>query len=249
VPNGKARDPADGADVRFQPEPSRDVAKRKKTGYGAASFAKEPKMANAEQPQLYLVTPPEISLSEFPDILARALDAVEIACVRLELGTRDEDRIARAADACRDVTHARDIALVITDHVLMVERLGLDGVHFSDGARHVRKTRKDLGADAIVGAFCGATRHEGISAGEAGADYVAFGPVGASHLGDGSIAEHDLFEWWSEMIEIPVVAQGGLTEALVRSLSPVADFIALGEEIWLADDPVAALIAMARARG
>jgi thiamine-phosphate pyrophosphorylase len=51
------------------------------------------------------------------------------------------------------------------------------------------------------------------------------------------------------MIEIPVVAQGGLTEALVRSLSPVADFIALGEEIWLADDPVAALIALARARG
>lgn len=206
-------------------------------------------MADAEQPQLYLVTPPEISLSGFPEILASLLDAVEIACVRLELATRDEDRIARAADACREVTHARDVALVITDHVLMVERLGLDGVHFSDGARHVRKTRKDLGSDAIIGAFCGTSRHEGMTAGEAGADYVTFGPVGASLLGDGTIAERDTFEWWSEVIEVPIVAEGGLTEALVRDLSPVTDFIALGEEIWLADSPMDRLLSLARARG
>ncbi len=82
----------------------------------------------------------------------------------------------------------------------LVERLGLDGVHLTDGARTVRKARKDLGADAIVGAFCGVTRHEGISAGEAGADYAAFGPIGATGLGEG---DYGLFQWWSEMIEVP----------------------------------------------
>jgi len=205
-------------------------------------------MAETDLPQLYLVTPPQFELSSFPDQLARALDAVEIACLRLELATRDEDTIARAADACREVAHARDIAIVIADHVLMVERLGLDGVHFTDGSRQVRKTRKDLGKDAIVGAFCGTSRHDGMTAGEQDADYVAFGPVGTSNLGTGEIAGRDLFQWWTEMIEVPIVAEGGLTEALVRDFAPVTDFFSFGEEIWTAGDPAAALTALAAAR-
>ncbi|MGH1367402.1 MAG: thiamine phosphate synthase [Maritimibacter sp.] len=205
-------------------------------------------MADLELPQLYLVTPPVIALDSFPDILAGALDAVDIACVRLDLATRDEDVISRAADACREVCHARDIAVVIADHVLMVERLGLDGVHFSDGAKLVRKTREDLGADAIVGAFCGPSRHEGLNAGEAGADYVAFGPVGASQLGDGSVAELELFQWWSEMIEVPVVASGGLSADLVRAMTPCTDFFSFGDEVWGAEDPMSALKTLAAAR-
>ncbi|MBV7409946.1 thiamine phosphate synthase [Maritimibacter sp. DP1N21-5] len=199
-------------------------------------------------PQLYLVSPPQIELSSFPGLLARVLDTTEVACVRLDLATRDEDTIARAADACREVTHARDIALVITDHVLMVERLGLDGVHFTDGARHIRKTRKDLGQDTIVGAFCATSRHDGMTAGEVGADYVSFGPVGTSNLGDGTQAEPELFAWWSEMIEVPVVAEGGLTADLIRELSPITDFLSIGEEIWGADDPAAVLARLAAAR-
>lgn len=206
-------------------------------------------MATEDLPQLYLVTPPTLDLYSFPDTLARCLDAVEIACLRIDLATRDEDEIARAADAVREVAHARDIATVIADHVLLVERHGLDGVHFSDGSRHVRQARKALGADAIVGAFCGASRHDGMLAGEAGADYVTFGPVGASNLGDGTVAESDLFAWWSEMIEVPVVAEGGFDADLVRALSPVADFLSFGEEIWRSDDPAAALAALAAARG
>ena len=198
-------------------------------------------MAERERPQLYLVTPPDIDLSGFPDRLARVLDAEEIACLRLALATRDEDQLARAADAVRGVAHERDVAVVIDTHVALASRLGLDGVHLLDGARSVRKARKELGGDAIVGAFCGASRHDGMSAGEAGADYVAFGPAGLSALGDGSRAERDLFAWWSEMIEVPVVAEGALDAETVARLAPVTDFFAIGEEIWSDDDPVAAL--------
>lgn len=202
-------------------------------------------MADApEQPQLYLITPPEVELSSFPGQLAALLDAVEIACVRLSLATRDEDRIARAADACREVAHARDVPLVIDSHFLMVERLGLDGVHLGDGARSVRKVRKEIGAEAVVGAWCGASQHDGMSAGEAGADYIAFGPVAAGLTGAGEVAEADLFAWWSQMIELPVVAEGGLTPEVVATLAPVTDFFAIGEEIWGAEDPLAALSAL-----
>ena len=198
-------------------------------------------MAAQETPQIYLVTPPEFELSSFPARLDDVLDAHDVACVRLALASRDEDRIARASDAVREVCHAADVALVIEAHVGLVERLGLDGVHLTDGARSVRKTRSALGGDAIVGAFCGASRHDGMTAGESGADYVSFGPVTASGLGDGTMAEDDLFAWWSEMIELPVVAEGGLDADSIRRLAPVTDFFAIGDEIWGHDDAAAAL--------
>lgn len=197
-----------------------------------------------ERPQIYLISPPEFDLDIFPARLAAVLDATEIACIRLALATRDEDRVARAADALREIAHARDVALVIESHVLMVERLGLDGVHLTDGARTVRKVRKDLGADAIVGAFCGSTRHEGMNAAEAGADYIAFGPLGSTPLGNGSQVDRELFEWWSEIISVPVVAEGALTVDLVAQYAPITDFFAIGEEIWRHEDPIAALKAL-----
>lgn len=198
-------------------------------------------MAADDRPQIYLITPPDFGLDAFPDLLARVLDTTGIACIRLALAGSDGDRIGRAADALRLVAHDRDVALVIESHLQLVERHGLDGVHLTDGARSVRDARKLLGADAIVGAFCGTSRHDGINAGEAGADYVAFGPVGATGLGTGARAERDLFAWWSEMIEVPVVAEGGLTPDLVADLAPVSDFLGIGAEIWSADDPAAAL--------
>ena len=194
---------------------------------------------SVEQPQLYLLTPPVFELSVFPDQLASVLDAHDVACIRLALATRDEDRISRAADACREVAHARDVAIVVNDHAILAERLGLDGVHLSDAAKSVRDARKALGPDAIVGCFCGASRHDGMTAGEAGADYVSFGPI--TGLGDEVAADVDLFAWWSEMIEVPVVAEGGLTEDSVKRLAPNTDFFGVGEEIWGDEDPAAAL--------
>lgn len=202
-----------------------------------------------DRPQIYLLTPPSFDLDIFPQTLSRVLAAQEVACIRLALASRDEDAVMRAADAVRLVAHEHDVALVIEDHIQLVERQGLDGVHLSDGARSVRAARKALGPDAIVGAFCGASKHDGMGAGEAGADYVVFGPVGETGLGHGTRAERDLFAWWSEMIEVPVVAEGALTEELVRDLAPVTDFFGIGEEIWSSDDPVAALARLVAAMG
>ena len=202
-----------------------------------------------DQPQIYLITPSEIELSLFPDRLAACLDAVPVACVRLSMASRDEDRIAKMADALREVTHARDVALVIDSHLMLVERLGLDGVHLTDAARSVKAARKALGDDAIVGSFCAASRHDGLTAGELGADYVAFGPVGLSALGDGRRAETDMFQWWSEMVEVPVVAEGALDPDLIRQLAPITDFIGIGDEIWRDDDAAKSLITLYKAMG
>ncbi|WP_343078820.1 thiamine phosphate synthase [Ostreiculturibacter nitratireducens] len=201
-------------------------------------------MAADDRPQIYLITPPDFEPEPFADRLSAVLDAVEVACIRLALASKDEAQIGRAADAVRQAAHERDIAVVIETHLKLVERHGLDGIHLTDGARSVRTARKELGADAIVGAYCGTTRHEGMNAGEAGADYVSFGPVGESVLGSGVRADRDLFAWWSEMIEVPVVAEGALTAALVEEFAPVTDFFAFGEEIWREEDAAKALRAL-----
>ena len=196
--------------------------------------------------QIYLTTPPAVENGRLREVLSAALDAVPVACVRLELASRDPDVLSRAADLVREIGHARDVAVVIAEHVGLVDRLGLDGVHLTDGARSVRTVRKELGADRIVGAFCRASRHDGMTAGEAGADYVAFGPVRETGLGDGTLAERDLFAWWSEMIEVPVVAEGVDLDA-ARTLAPVADFVVPDVALWSGDDPAAALRRIAEA--
>ncbi len=206
-------------------------------------------MAGSDKPQIYLLTPPEFDLPAFREQLAAVLDAHEVACLRLSMATRDEDRLSRSADALREAAHARDVAVVIESHLALAQDLGLDGVHLVDGSRSVRKARGALGKDAIVGAYCHASRHDGMNAAEAGASYVAFGPVGASALGDGTLAEPELFAWWSEMIELPVVAEGHLDTSLAASLAPITDFIGVGEEIWRQENPARALAGFVRALG
>ncbi|MEL7299586.1 MAG: thiamine phosphate synthase [Pseudomonadota bacterium] len=198
-------------------------------------------MADAEHPQIYLVSPPEIELSRFPKLLAACLDAAPVACFRLALSSKDETTLSKAGDACREVCHARDVAIVIDTHVQLAERLGLDGVHLPDGSKSVRKARKALGGDAIVGSHCAQSRHDGMTAGEADADYVCFGPTAPTALGDGAHAERELFEWWSEVIEVPVVAEGGLGAEQIAELAPYVDFFALGDEVWSAAAPETAL--------
>tara|TARA_B100000768_G_scaffold2488_1_gene3202 strand:+ start:3596 stop:4219 length:624 start_codon:yes stop_codon:yes gene_type:complete len=205
-------------------------------------------MSTQDLPQIYLVTPSIINLQTYPEQLARILDKVDIACLRLGLVSTDEDEIARTADALRDVAHTRDIMLVIERHALMVDRLGLDGVHLMDGGHNLRQLRKDMGNEVILGAFCNTSRHQGIGAGEAGADYVSFGPVAASTLGDGNQVDPELLSWWSEMIEVPVVAEGGLTQDVIRNLSDRVDFFAIGPEIWNTENPLTSLQALAAAR-
>ena len=194
-----------------------------------------------DAPQLYLMTPAGAQASALGPLLTEVMDRVPTACLRIRGGAA-EDELGRLADLAREIAHARDVAVVIDDHVKLAQRHGLDGVHLTDGARSVRYARKELGEDAIVGTFCSGSRHDGMTAAEHGADYVSFGPAGESALYKGEPVELELFQWWSEIIEVPVVAEGAITRDLIGQLSPVADFIALGAEIWSQDDPAAALV-------
>jgi len=200
-------------------------------------------MAEPAAPRLYLITPAGPLAADFGETLAALLDGFDVACVRLA-PSADEAELARTTDRLLPICHDRDVPVLVTDHFRLVARLGLDGVHLADGARQVRAARAGLARDAIVGAHARTSRHDGMTAGEIGADYVSFGPLTPSALGDGSVAPLELFQWWSEMIEVPVVAEGGLTPDLAAQLATCVDFIALGDELWSAPEgPESALSA------
>lgn len=202
----------------------------------------------AQGPGLYLITPPSFPARAFATRLAAALDATEVMCVRLD-HAGSEDEIRAAADTLRPVCADRGVALVVAEHVALAREHGLDGVHLPFGAAGpVRKARAELGRDAVIGAWGGASRHWGMTAAEAGADYVSLGPVAPGALGDGSRADLELFRWWSEMIETPAVAEGGLSPVDAQLLAPLVDFVALREEVWDAPEgEIAALAAFAAA--
>lgn len=196
-------------------------------------------MSDTEHPQIYLVTPPQFELSSFSNDLSALLDAFDIACVRLRCASEAADDIGRAADNLREVCHTREVPLVVENHAKIAVTHGLDGVHLTDGARQVRDMRKLLGEDAIVGSFCENSRHYGLSAGEAGADYVSFGPLSESPLSTSDPVDFDTFEWWSQMVEVPVVAEGAITLDMAEKMAPVTDFFAFGPEVFSAAEPPA----------
>jgi thiamine-phosphate pyrophosphorylase len=91
-----------------------------------------------------------------------------------------------------------------------------------------------MGANAIVGVTCHASRHLAMEAGEAGADYVAFGaffPTGTKETTHR--AEPEILSWWAEIFEIPCVAIGGITPANCGPLVTAgADFLAVVSAVW-----------------
>lgn len=193
-------------------------------------------MAEQEHAQIYLITPPDFDLSGFSTELAGLLDSFPVACVRLRSASEDADSIGRSADLLRDICHQRDVPIVMETHFRLIESHGLDGVHLVDSRQNLRDLRKELGQEAIIGSYCGSSRHAGITAGEAGADYVAFGPVTETPLGSDTPVEFETFEWWSQMIELPVVAEGAITLDMAEKLAPVTDFFAFGSELWSAPE-------------
>ncbi|GMG81329.1 thiamine phosphate synthase [Paralimibaculum aggregatum] len=193
-------------------------------------------------PRLYLVTPHDLAPEQLAAAAERLLAGGAVACLRLDLGAAGADAWLRAANLLLPLAHAADVPLVAADRPELVEQLGLDGVHLGPGGAALGPLRKRLGKDAILGGFGGSERHRAMSLAEAGADYVALGPL---HGPDA--ATDELFAWWSEMIEVPVVAEGGLTPEDAARLAGITDFLVPGAGVWTAEDPAAALAAYVEA--
>lgn len=193
-------------------------------------------MAQPTEPtcRLYLVTPPALEPAAFAVQLAQALDAGDVACVQLRLKDCSDDAVRRACEVLRPVAQDRDVALILNDRPDLAKETGCDGVHVGQSDTPYAKARQIVGKDAIVGVTCHDSRHLAMEAGEAGADYVAFGAFYPTASKDSDYRPTpDLLQWWSEMMEIPCVAIGGITpENCAPLVRAGADFIAVVAGVW-----------------
>ena len=73
-----------------------------------------------------------------------------------------------------------------------------------------------------------------MEAAERGADYVAFGSFFPTTSKDAKTrADVEILQWWSELMEVPCVAIGGITVANCGPLISVgANFLAVIAGVW-----------------
>ena len=183
--------------------------------------------------QLYLISPLDVG-GAFADRLVEALDAGPVAAFQFRVKDVDQHEAARLADPLQRLCAERDVAFIVNDSVALAKRLGADGVHLGQGDGDPREARALLGPGAQIGVTCHDSRHLAMEAGEAGADYVAFGAFFPTttketrHRPDPSI-----LSWWSTLFEVPCVAIGGITPANAAPLVEAgADFLAVCQSVW-----------------
>ncbi len=196
--------------------------------------------------RLYLVTPPTLDPAAFTDTLAATLDAGDVAALQLRLKDVDDDTLRYAIDRLRPVAQSRGVAFLLNDRPDLVVAQGCDGAHVGQQDTPAAVARKLLG-DRTLGVTCHASRDLAFAAGEAGADYVAFGAFFSTTTKQAPIrADPAILRWWSEIATLPAVAIGGITAANCAELVRAgADFLAVVGAVWAhPDGPAAGVRAM-----
>ncbi len=197
--------------------------------------------------RLYLITPPALDLARAPDLLAAALDAGDVAAVQLRLKEAGRETLLRAIEALRPVAQSRGVAFLLNDDPAIAVETGCDGAHVGQEDMPAATARRTLGASLTLGVTCHASRDLALHAGEAGADYVAFGAFFPTTTKETTArADSDILAWWSGLMEPPCVAIGGITAANCAPLVQAgADFLAVVGAVWQhAEGPAAGVQAM-----
>ena len=185
--------------------------------------------------QLYLITPPVIDdLDAFAAQLEGALDAGPVAALQIRLKPADDATITAAVRRLAPIAQGRGVAVILNDRPDLASALGCDGVHVGQTDASLASARRIMGKTAMIGATCHDSRHLGMEAAEAGADYVAFG---AFYPTDTKQTEHrpepEILTIWQEVMEVPSVAIGGIT---IDNAAPLvaagADFLAVSAGVW-----------------
>ena len=199
--------------------------------------------------QLYLISPLDVG-GDFPERLTRALCAGKglVTAFQFRVKGLDQHEAARLAEPLQTICAEHDCAFIVNDDVALAKRLKADGVHLGQDDGDPKEAREELGRDAQIGVTCHASMHLAMEAGEAGADYVAFGAFFESTTKDKGDAERptiDMIERWVKLFEIPVVAIGGISPDNCKPLVDAgADFLAVSGGVWNGDE-VAAIEAFA----
>ncbi|HYX46519.1 MAG TPA: thiamine phosphate synthase [Sphingomicrobium sp.] len=205
-----------------------------------------PPPKRTEPAKLYLINPLEVG-GAFPERLKAALEPAIASAFQLRVKNVEDHELARLAEPLQRICADAEVAFIVNDSIKLAKRLGADGVHLGQSDGDIREARALLGPSAQIGKTCHDSRHLAMEAGEAGADYVAFGAFYPTTTKPSNCRpDPSILTWWSTLFEIPCVAIGGITAANAKPLVDAgADFLAVCQAIWGANDPGSAVKAFA----
>jgi len=186
------------------------------------------------RPRVYLITPSDFDPAAFAQRLEQAFAGGDIACVQLRMKDAADDAILAATAALMPIAHAHGAAFLINDRADLAQQSGADGVHLGQQDGDIAEARRLLGHDKDIGATCHDSLDLAFEAGDAGADYVAFGafyPTGTK--APPTRADPAVLKRWQDIAELPSVAIGGITaENCADLVAAGADFIAVCSYVW-----------------
>jgi thiamine-phosphate pyrophosphorylase len=192
-------------------------------------------------PRLYLATPvvddPSSLLAELPALLAGA----DVAAVLLRLALTDQRSMIGRVKALAPAVQDAGAALLLDGHAELVARAGADGAHLA-GIEAMQEWLPNLKPDRIVGVGGLPTRHDSMTAGEAGADYVLFGEPDKDGQRPSMEAIAERLNWWAELFEPPCIGHATSCEEAYEFAAAGADFVLVGDFIWA--DPRGAAAAL-----
>lgn len=185
--------------------------------------------------QIYLIVPP-LADDETRKTSLTLVKTGHVAAMLIQRGTLDDKSYQEWAKSLIKDAQQNDVAVLLDNMPEAVERLKADGVHLTQSAKETGNWAKKLKPAAIVGAGEVFSRHDAMTKGEQGTDYVFFGHLApGGKIEDAEVAE--MADWWAETFEVPAVA-------FVQDLSLLnkkVEFCALREHLFDAADPVATL--------
>jgi thiamine-phosphate pyrophosphorylase len=193
-------------------------------------------------PRLYLIAPPLADANAFATPLAATLGAGDVAAVLLRLAEADERSMINRIKALCPPVQDKGAALLIDGRAELVARAGADGAHLT-GIAAFNDALEALKPDRIAGCGGLTTRHDAMLAADSGADYVMFGEPDAAGARPSFAAIEERVAWWAEVFEAPCVAYAASIEEVEPLVTAGADFIALGDWLWRAPEPIAAILA------
>ena len=174
-------------------------------------------------------------LKEFRELL----ENTRVVSIRIRTADLSKNQLVEVCESFQRI-NTRHIPILIENNLELAVQLKVDGVHLTNGQKLVKEARVTLGKDKIIGAFCGSSKHSGLVAAEHGANYVAF--QAKNNTQEDAKGNHELFEWWSKFIVIPVMVECSSSNQISKEIMGYCDFFSLDIKPWEPGDELASLV-------
>ena len=134
----------------------------------------------------------------------------------------------------RKITKKYKVKFLINDDPILAKKLNADGCHLGQNDMKIKKARKILGYNKIIGVTCHNSKFLVKKAVKEKADYIALGSFFNSKTKKTKHkAKISTLKWFKNNYNLPIVAIGGINNKNYKKLLlNKTDFLAISSYIW-----------------